>query len=346
MYNEITDFLQRGAVLRKPSGEWYLWFSDNDKNHVKSVSYMDFFGSSLSHLQGLGEAKVWSKGDLQAALSKFNSDQPGFGHEDFTALSKENFEIAFQEILSRIHRGEIEKAVPVLFSISKKQCSSSERAHMLQSLLQAPANLYVYGFWDEQGGILGASPEILFTQKDTLVRTMALAGTRPKADSERLPLLKDPKELREHQMVIQDIHQRLSKFGNIRTHVTEELELPVLYHLRTFIDLETTRIGADELMLHMHPTAALGVAPRNYGIQWMKQLPEQERRSIFGAPILFHLPDGEKLCVVSIRNLMWDKNSCYLGVGCGLVEQSQLQREWDELAIKRDMTLRLLGLKT
>jgi isochorismate synthase EntC len=346
-HNEIESFLRQGALLKKPTGECFFWSpAKTDSEAINSITYLPFFGSQLQLVQKLKAPQAWSPGDLRAALQGFLEQPRTLQRSDFGELSRENFEISFRDILSRILRGEIEKAVPALFSSTAKAPALADRAHFIDRLLQTQSPLFVYGFWDEQQGILGASPELLFEKKAHWIETMALAGTRPKYAPERLPLLKDPKELKEHQLVIKDIQDRLSRFGKVRAENTEEVELPKLFHLRTKLVLESSRTSADELVRLLHPTAALGVAPRNYGIQWMQNLPEQKQRHLFGGPILFELGPDEHLCLVAIRNLQWTKTESRIGVGCGLVRESEITREWNELLLKQDMIFQILGLSS
>jgi menaquinone-specific isochorismate synthase len=216
---------------------------------------------------------------------------------------------------------------------------------MIDVALEAHPGLYVYGYWQNGEGILGATPETLFVRTAEQVRTMALAGTLSKK-SGKTPreFLKDPKELHEHQLVVKDIQQRLQRLGWVRTAATEVIELPTLYHLRTLIEIDVHNADIQELVQLLHPTPALGVSPRNYGLGWMRDLPYQKDRGLFGAPLLFSLSENETICLVAIRNLQWSAAGSRIGSGGGLVSASDLQSEWKELALKRESVMKALGL--
>lgn len=214
---------------------------------------------------------------------------------------------------------------------------------MLWNALESHPDLFVFGFWNGDAGVLGATPEVLFHVKDHQLKTMALAGTR--SQEKKQELLKDSKELKEHQFVIEDLKQKLEKFGWAKVGKTEIAEFGTIAHLKTEIEIELSHLEVDDLLKRLHPTAALGVFPRNYGIQWMKDLPYQEQRGVFGAPLTFSLSHTEVISIVAIRCLQWSPLGSQIGTGCGIIESSDLQREWSELALKRQSVMKILGLE-
>lgn len=262
----------------------------------------------------------------------------------------QSFAASFEAILERIHHGLLKKAVPIVFENSTDNISPARIVAMIKDLLRAPANLYVFGSWQKGRGILGATPEVLLKKEGHILKTMALAGTCPKEEAlERGSLLEDPKERHEHDLVVQDILQSLAKYGSVKVDGPKILDLPTLFHLKT--DIECQRpVGKDfsffEACQALHPTSALGVFPRDYGYEWMKNLPEQKERQGFGAPWGISWSAEEALCLVAIRNIQWNPSGCRIGSGCGLVAQSDLQQEWRELFQKRRSVKKVLGLES
>ncbi len=354
-YLELDTFLSNGALLRTPDGRLYCWqdlqFLDKGQGFSAdfSLAYQEFFASTLQPFHGLGPFTS-SVGSFRAKLASFLQQQlqpalPLLKKQDFVAADKGKFEKSFQEIQGKIHRGEIEKAVPVIFAQASKTVTKADLVSMMFHALEADDGLFVYGVWNSDFGILGATPESLFQQKDGLIKTMALAGTCPKSEVSKRPnLLKDAKELHEHNLVVRDIQDRLQKQGTVRTSPTKIVEFPTLLHLKTEIEVNGPQVPLDVLTKQLHPTAALGVAPRNYGIQWLAELPYQKQRGFFGAPIVFRLTATEDLAVVAIRNIQWSPQACQIGAGCGLVNSSELDREWNELGAKVNTVFKILGL--
>ncbi len=343
---EITGFLQSGALIRLPSGKVRLWkgpfqSSPFQNNQVFSLACMDFYGSQLDTFQAQTPVIETEVSTLRSLLQSYLSEAP-MAASSFLPPSFEKFQESFQAIQGKIHRGEIEKAVPVVFAQSPLIPTPGQRARMIHQALEAHPQLYVFGFWNDGFGVLGATPEVLFHLQDKKLKTMALAGTHPRA--EESALLRDPKEQKEHQLVVKDIKERLEKLGWVKVHDTEVAEYGILSHLRTAIEVEISDANAQDLVKRLHPTAALGVFPRNYGLAWMQTLPYQDQRGLFGAPIVFSLSRSECMALVSIRCLQWNENGSQIGSGCGLVEGSDLQKEWSELALKRESVMKVLGL--
>lgn len=353
-HNDIESFLKAGLLIRLPSGKVRLWKAPLkaekfDNNKVFSVAYRDFFDSEITTLTASEPVLETEVSELRSLLQTYLQSQSGgqsFQATDFNEPVREKFEEAFQVIQGKIHRGEIEKALPVVFAGSEKHPSPQNLAQMLIQVLEAHPELYVYGMWSAESGILGATPEILFHIQGQSLRTVALAGTLPDAErDQRKDLLQDPKEMKEHQIVIDDIKGILEKISWVKVGETHVLKLPGLSHLRTFLDIEGSLPSLAELIKKLHPTPALGVAPRNYGIQWLRELPYQKQRGLFGAPIVFSLSHSEYICLVAIRCLQWGPHGSQLGSGCGIVEKSEMEREWRELQAKRQSVFKVLGLK-
>ncbi|MEK2689077.1 chorismate-binding protein [Bdellovibrio sp. GT3] len=294
------------------------------------------FTVSTSELQALIENHLTGNPRPDGPLSKAEWQEP----------PESDFETDLEVIQKKIANQQIQKAVPVVFARSSQTVTSADRARMILNLLAAPETLYVFGFWQNGQGILGATPEVLFDYDRGLLQTMALAGTCPKSDkAERESLLLDEKEMQEHHFVVEDLGKRLSQWGQVQSHGPTILELPTLYHLKTdFQVMCKSKPDFRELVMQLHPTPALGVAPRAAGYKWMQELPGQEGRRGFGGPMAF-LGAEEALCLVAIRNLQWDQNESMIGSGCGVVAASEFSREWRELFQKRLSVRKILGLK-
>jgi menaquinone-specific isochorismate synthase len=270
----------------------------------------------------------------------------------------DSFQNAFLELKNHFQMGHLRKAVPVVFDSVSWHCNELTRAALLSELLRNTQGIpcYLYGLWERDEGVLGATPELLFqrsTKDVCLIETMALAGTRLKGSS-CLPLLDDPKELEEHQLVIEGIRSALGPFGKVMAGQTTELVLPHLSHLFTPIQVFCDRddLAWNEIVGAIHPTPALGAFPKGFGMRWLKTLDLQEpsgRRFRFGAPFGIDWPTevgrrNRSICVVSIRNIQWKNNQARVGAGCGVVPASDLHKEWQELHGKIRSVKKLLGL--
>ncbi|WII72475.1 chorismate-binding protein [Bdellovibrio sp. 22V] len=350
----ITNFLEAGALLRHRD-QWILIEgpfqpATSQNSDEITVFFPDFY--DLKSAPAWAGQKLYRlntetlRANCESYLAQNSTAEVPLKKAPWEEPQKEHFAEDLRVIQERITKKEINKAVPAVFARSSQTVTAPERARMILQLLNAPTTLYIYGFWQNGEGTLGATPEVLFDYSKGLLKTMALAGTCPKSESsERDSLLKDAKEMEEHRYVTEDIVARLQEWGVVLKDGPKIVELPTLYHLKTDIQVQC-KFKPDffSLIENLHPTPALGVSPRIYGYKWMKDLPGQDGRRGFGGPFAFVGPE-EALCLVAIRNLQWNREFSMIGSGCGVVAASELEREWRELFQKRLSVRKILGLE-
>ena len=270
-----------------------------------------------------------------------------------------DFEKVFTGIQEQISQGILKKAVPVVFLQSSEfknpETLIIQRAYLLLQLLKNTQGtpVYLYGWWDSGGnGILGATPELLFTQSsESQIQTMALAGTRVKTEGSHGvgvdSLLDDPKERLEHQIVVDSIQSSLNPLGRVLISQTQELHLQTLVHLHTPISLQlessTLSSNFSSWVKALHPTPALGAYPKESGWIWLKAQESDAKRHRFGAPFGVFFNRNSSYCLVAIRNLQWIAGRLLMGAGCGVVGSSQLEREWTEIQGKLQAIHRSFG---
>jgi menaquinone-specific isochorismate synthase len=288
---------------------------------------------------------------------------------NFSEPSFEPFRSVFLDLQAKFKRGELKKAVPFVVSEAPGLLGAGDRLLLLIELLRNTAGVpvHLYGVWDEAQGVLGGTPEILFSKGlDSTLSAVALAGTRihdlaSDGKSSALALLDDPKEREEHQLVIDGILSSLqasfpSSLRDFKTGKCFELVLPTLSHLctplyfcvQTSADSEEPQGGPyfefERLVRALHPTPALGAFPKEAGREWLAALQKGVDRKRFGAPFGAIVPGGQWHCWVGIRNIQWDVNSVQIYAGCGVITASVLEREWLELLGKVQAIKRMLGL--
>lgn len=251
----------------------------------------------------------------------------------------------FDEILQRIESGELKKSVPVL--AERGILHRGEPMALVKAILAAPDALAGYGFVENGDGVIGATPEQLFSvnTETGILETMALAGTAPR--HEATSFLDDPKEIREHELVADYLEELLSPLGEVRRGKRIVLDLGSIVHFLTRLEVHLSKEDRDlnRLVKSLHPTPALGACPRGDGA--LEQLVEYRRRlrvpEEFGAPFgAFY--EGQFTALVAIRNVSWKGRDVFLPSGVGLVEGSRFDREWRELALKRNSVKSLLGI--
>lgn len=286
-------------------------------------------------------ARAFETDDLRVLLAE-NGATPlpeiawsGLGDTDVRGI--------FDEILAQIESGTLKKSVPVL--TERGILHRGEPAALVKAVNAAPDSLRGYGFREGGKGVIGATPETLFTVEGGVLETMALAGTAPRHEIHDFP--RDPKEIREHELVADYLEELLAPFGTVEREPRTLLDLGSMIHFLTRLRVRFDRPDTDlnELVRVLHPTPALGACPRGDGA--LRQLVEYRKRlgvpSHFGSPF-GALHEGFFQVLVAIRNLSWDGRDVFLPSGVGLVEGSRFDREWRELALKRNSVKSLLGV--
>ncbi len=259
------------------------------------------------------------------------------------ALPTEKFEAAFEAVSRWIRCGEARKMVPVVSEWG--EISDHEAGLRLVARIgKAGAPLCPYGYVRAEGGFVGATPEVLFTRRGSELETMALAGTASTAG--RAAFLEDAKEIGEHEMVVEHIVARLAEFGPVERSPRTRLDLEGLCHFHSRI---RARISGDpplrELIDHLHPTPAVGTLPATEELlgRLLEIRKELETPPWFGAPFGYAERDHFH-CVVAIRGVGWEGRRAVVPSGCGIVSGSLADREWEELALKRNSVKKLFGL--
>lgn len=339
---QLTDWIKQGAIIGKV-GKWVdvFWgdiqWAASAKELPAPVLYQNTFfletekpWCRYTYHQRL-DWKDWRK----LIVPWLKTSTVSHGELDWQEPDQKEFKKTFNLIQKEIKNKTVIKAVPVAHGKAAKTIPPSDA--IFNALKQSPKNTFMYGRWDSEKGEFGFSPEILFlSEKPKKIKTMALAGTQKKEsyllDPERF--LSDPKELKEHQIVIDDIAARLKDFGKVQVSKTACLELDYLVHLFTPIQLSSAEpLSFDQLVRQLHPTPALGIFPRSQS-ELLKKW--REPNDTLGAPFGILWSDTQFLSLVAIRHLRWDQNFYDVGNGCGVVAESDFEDEWHELKLKRE----------
>jgi menaquinone-specific isochorismate synthase len=186
---------------------------------------------------------------------------------------------------------------------------------------------------DQQGALLGASPERLLTVRSGQLRSDALAGTS--ADACGKALLESDKDRREHELVVDAITDGLRQAGLTprRPRRPRLARHGQLVHLHTPITAAVEGHHPLALAASLHPTPAVAGLPRREAIGWLRSL-EPFERGHYAAPIGWIDSAGDTDLRVAIRSGTLRGNRLELTAGAGLVRGSQLERELQEVGLK------------
>lgn len=338
---QVRLFLQCGAILAWSEDRWIIAWGTPEKSARPHPELPSFYAPDFT----LSDPLPWRIHPHVAAVSPDGLARhfpEGAAGRAWQGFDEAGFAASFAKAQEAFRSGKLRKAVPTAFERSGRTVDAGDRSRALRAAANLPAGLMPYGCWDEHGGVLGASPELLFENDGVEIRTAAIAGTA-RGDAAPDDMLDDPKERAEHRVVLDDLAAQLAPLGRVVRGVTRLWRIGILSHLRTDLRLSPhAPVEFDDLITRLHPTPAVGTFPRDDWRQWTEQL-DLGPRGRFAAPFGLLLPDGAARCIVAIRNVQWDARSARCGAGCGLIAASRLENEAAELRLKFAATRGNLG---
>jgi menaquinone-specific isochorismate synthase len=353
---EIEEFLRTGALFSLPGGSLCAAWGDPKRaaepqnNGLPAFYLPDFFLNDKAPWWHFPHFEEVSPAVLTAELQALRLPCPT--PVSWTAPNFQQFVNAYDTLSSAFNAGTLQKAVPYLFTHTTMPLTRDRLAAMLLSVMRKTEGfpLYLYGFWNGDEGMLGATPEILFRRNGNdghHIETVACAGTLP-IDGDPKAFMNDPKECAEHHWVVDGILEALKKLGlNATVETMKVVTLPTLVHLVTPIYASFTN-GVpptfEQLVKALHPTPAVGAIPSPTGTEWLQAYDRQLPRYRFAAPVGLLLGDRQDVhSLVAIRNVQWKNNRIAIAAGCGIIAASQCEREWREIMLKIESIKQLLG---
>ena len=202
--------------------------------------------------------------------------------------------------------------------------------------------------------VAGASPETLVKLENGVLHTFPLAGTRPrgKTDEEdkalEAGLLKDEKELAEHNMLV-DLGRndlgKISKFGSVQVEKLHSIEryshvMHIGSTVRGEIKEEFDALDAIEAVL---PAGTLSGAPKIRACQLIAEL-ENNKRGIYGGAIGYIDFSGNMDTCIAIRIAYKKNGKVFVRSGAGIVADSDPEKEYNECINKATAVVHALKL--
>jgi isochorismate synthase len=212
----------------------------------------------------------------------------------------------------------------------------------LQALLAAHPSSLIFAQGLGESVFLGATPELLIRRTGAVVETAAVAATTRRGSSESAArtlarrLQRSAKERLEHALVVEDLADRLRPLCSELAVPGEPvlLDTGTLQHLLTPIHGRLRDpVHVLDLAARLHPTPALGGAPRAQALELIRAL-EGFDRGWYGGPIGWFDAQGDGELCVALRCALLEPDALRLFAGSGLVAESRPESEASETALK------------
>jgi isochorismate synthase len=264
-------------------------------------------------------------------------------------MSAEEWQARVAQAAAAVRAGTYEKLV-MARAVQLQQPAAFDLVEALTRLQRDYADCAIFAFTKGGACFLGATPERLAQLQDGCLTTMSLAGsirrgTTPAEDATLgETLLNSSKDRHEHAVVVRFIAEQLKPL--MRDLQFESA--PILLKLRNVQHLCTPisgQVRAGQTILDLveclHPTPAVGGRPRKDALQFIRDV-EGLDRGWYAAPVGWIDAAGEGEFVVALRSALVNGNVATLFAGCGIVGDSEPEREYLESSLKlRPMTMAL-----
>jgi anthranilate synthase component I len=266
-------------------------------------------------------------------------------------MAQAEYEAAVARCIEYIHAGDCTQIVPSQRFSVPLQTDGFQVYRALRYISPAPYNFYL-NFADVQ--LIGASPEILVTEVDGVVRTRPLAGTRrrgatPDEDSAlEQELLADPKERAEHIMLV-DLGRndlgRVCEYGSVR--VNDLMVVERYSHVMHIASDVTGQLRADKTQFDVlraaFPAGTLSGSPKVRAMQIIDEV-EPTRRGPYGGAIGYFSFSGNLDNCIALRTVVVKDGTAYVQAGAGVVADSVPTTEYEETVNKAKAALRAIAL--
>ncbi len=255
--------------------------------------------------------------------------------------TKEAFKDKVEKAKAYITEGDIFQMVYSQVFKAKLESNLFDVYRVLRTINPSPY-MYLMQFDDLQ--LAGASPEMLVKVEDGIVSTMPIAGTRPRGKTEEEDqkldeeLLRDPKELAEHNMLVDlgrnDIG-KISTFNSVK--VSDYLTLKKFSHVTHITSVVSGKLkeglGGVDAIASILPAGTLSGAPKVRAMEIIEEL-EEEKRGIYGGAIGYIGYDGNLDTCIAIRTVVKKEGVAYVQAGAGIVLDSDPETEYQEAVNK------------
>ena len=198
--------------------------------------------------------------------------------------------------------------------------------------------------------ILSISPELFFKVEQGRIVTRPMKGTMPRGldaaeDKEAVVRLRnDEKNRCEHVMIVDLLRNdlgRICEMGSVRVDDIFSVETYQTLLQMTSTVSGTLRPGLTfyDIFKGMFPSGSITGAPKIRTMEIIHEL-EAAPRGIYTGSIGYMAPDGNAMFNVAIRTLDLHEGEAQMGVGGGIVADSNPQDEYEECLLKAEFLVR------
>jgi para-aminobenzoate synthetase component I len=277
----------------------------------------------------LNQYEILSQKEL---FTKINNTLTLMNHEFKPLESKEDFTAKVEKIKTEIKLGRIYQ-VNLTAPLMSETTYTSEKIfknYFLKFTGAYKALLPLARF-----DLISFSPELFLRKQSNKLKTQPIKGSLPHSADFEKDLIGNRKEEAELSMIVDLLRNDLNRLATdsqaVVTKHRELMQLGYIQHTFSEIEVETTKNLA-EVLAATAPGGSISGCPKVESLKVIAELETYKRQAYTGA--LGWWKDNNFCLNLSIRTFIKKENQLYYHAGCGIVYDSDANKEWDEFLLK------------
>jgi anthranilate synthase component 1 len=268
-----------------------------------------------------------------------------------STVSREQFCSAVERAREYIRAGDVVQVVLAHRLEFATDCDPFDVYRALRVINPSP---YLFHLRLDDLTLVGSSPEVLVRRHGRRVEVRPIAGTRPRGLDEEADraleaeLRGSEKERAEHVMLV-DLGRndlgRICAWGSVHTREYQVVErYSHVMHLVSHVDGDLREdLGNAAVLEACFPAGTVSGAPKVRAMEIIEEL-EPVRRGIYAGAVGYLDFHGNMDTAIAIRTLLFRDGRAFLGVGAGIVADSDPAAEYDETLRKGSALLRAIDV--
>ncbi len=320
---------------------------DNSEKKIILICNMQTDNTDANYFSATKELEIMA--DVIENCEEADIEKPVLRSDFESLFSSEEYGAMVEKAKHYIREGDI---FQVVLSNRLQAEMDGSLFGVYESLRALNPSPYMFYFSSDDIEIAGASPETLVKLTNGTLYTYPLAGTRPRGKTPEEDsaleegLLKDEKELAEHNMLV-DLGRndlgKISEFGSVEVEQYHNiLKFSHVMHIgstvRGKIRGNKSAIDAIDAVL---PAGTLSGAPKIRAMEIINEL-ENNKRGIYGGAIGYIDFTGNLDVCIAIRLAYKKRGRVYVRSGAGIVADSVPEKEHRECINKAMAVIKAL----
>ncbi|MFV5939158.1 anthranilate synthase component I [Mammaliicoccus sciuri] len=265
-----------------------------------------------------------------------------------TNISEEDFMQEVEYYKSLISKGDMFQVVPSRIYKYKhyfnEQHKDTLKLQIYKNLKRQNPSPYMYYIDDEERTIIGSSPESFIKKQGDVITTNPIAGTNKRGQTEEedkqneIALITDEKELAEHRMLVDlgrnDLNM-IAQTGSV--YMPKLMTVERFEHVMHIVSIVEGKIRPDitplQMITALLPAGTVSGAPKTRAITRIYES-RKRKRGIYAGGVGYINCNHDLDFALTIRTMVVDNEYVNVEAGCGVVYDSNPQKELKETMIK------------